>query len=107
MAIYQKERHFQSIIRELDVETIPTRFVKDITCYLRDGSVFTLTNDEFCGVDSATDNIENVVKDLEFFNLLADLKIQIDYDKVEKDVIVLVEQMLGPKTDNDQSNTSV
>lgn len=107
MAIYQKERNIQSILRDIEVDTIPAKFVSSLTCFLRDGTVFTLSSDEFASSDDADDSIEAVVRDLEFFEMLSDLNIQIDYDKVEKDVTGLVSKILDKPQTNDPSDTSV
>lgn len=105
MAIYQRDRNFRSIIDEIEVETIPLKFVRDITCYLHDGSKIILEQSDFEKVNN-TDNLENLIKDLDFFEMLSDLKIRIDFGKVEEDVSDQVTNILR-KVDNDQSNTSM
>lgn len=107
MAIYHRERHFQSIINDLDVETIPIRFIKDVTCDLRDGTTVVLQQEDLKGKSLTSRNIEAIVKDLDFFDMLEDLKIRIDFEKVEVDVVREVSDLLDQKDQNDQSDISV
>lgn len=104
MAIYQRNRGFQAIIDELEVNTIPIRFVRELICYLKDGRVFELKRLE--EVDDSTTDLETFLKALDFFDELQDLKIHIDYEKVELDVTDQVTELLK-RVNDDQSDPGV
>jgi hypothetical protein len=104
MAIYQRNRGFQAIIDELEVNTIPIRFVRELICFLKDGRVFEFKR--FETVDDLDTDLETFLKALDFFDELADLKIHIDYEKVEIDVNDQVTEIFK-KVNHDQGNSSM
>lgn len=104
MAIYQRDRNFQHIIDEIEVETIPLRFVRGITCILNNGLQVDLEQSDFLASTDASD-LEQFIKKLDFFEQLTDLKIRIDFTLVEKEASDQVTQIL--RKIDDQSNPSV
>lgn len=103
MAIYRRDRHFQNMMSEIEVETIPLRFVRNVNCVLHDGTTVVLGQSDFD--EDCKEDLESMIKDLEFFEAISDLRISIDFDKVEADVSEHVTQIL--KRIDDQSNPSV
>lgn len=79
------------------------QFVQDITCILSNGSTVILSQDDFDG--TYNEDIESMIKSLDFFDSISDLSIRIDFDKVESDVSEHVTQIL--KRINDQSNSGM
>lgn len=94
MAIYQRDRNFHKIFAEIDVAVIPLKFIKDVTCYLSDGRKIVLDGTDFDDTE-IDDDLEKLIKDLDFYENLTDLKIRIDYGRVEKDVENEVEKLLN------------
>ena len=103
MAIYRRDRNFQNMMSEIEVDTIPLRFVRDINCVLQDGTKLVLGQQDFD--QDCKEDLESMLKNLEFFESITDLRISIDFDKVEADVSEHVTQLL--KRIDDQSNPSV
>lgn len=103
MAIYKRDRHFQSLMSEIEVATIPLRFVDTINCVLYDGTHVSLNQSNF--TPESDGDIENIIKELEFFDSIADLRIDINFDKVEADVDNCVARLLKRK--DDQSNSGM
>ena len=103
MAIYRRDRHFQNMMNDIEVETIPLRFVRNINCVLQDGTTVVLGQGDFD--ENCKQDLESMIKDLEFFDAISDLRISIDFDKVEADVEEHVTQIL--KRIDDQSNPSM
>jgi hypothetical protein len=95
MAIYQRDRDFHQIFADIDVDVIPLKFVRDVTCYLNDGSTVILKEADFTEDERTKGNLETLIKNISFYEQVADLKIRIDYGRVEQDVVVEVEKMLS------------
>lgn len=95
MAIYQRDRDFHQIFSEINVDIIPLRFVKNITCVLVDGTKVVLEESDFPADEN--DNLETMIKDLDFYDQLADIRIHIDYARVEHDVSLEVAKILSDR----------
>jgi hypothetical protein len=91
------------MMNDIEVDIIPLQFVQDITCILSNGSTVILSQDDFDG--TYNEDIESMIKSLDFFDSISDLSIRIDFDKVESDVSEHVTQIL--KRINDQSNSGM
>lgn len=96
MAIYQRDRDFHRLFAEIDVDVIPLKFIKDITCHLNDGTQVILDQDDFKN-EGGDGDLEMLIKNLEFYEHLADLKIRINYDLVESEVGSDVARILKDK----------
>lgn len=86
MAIYQRDRDFRNLFSDINVNVIPLRFVHDVTFYLADGSKVTYDDTHFKTEDLNLNDLESVIRDLDFYEDLSDLSIRINYGLVEKDV---------------------
>lgn len=94
MAIYQRDRDFHRLFSEIDVDVVPLKFVKDITCILADGSKVVLHECDFADEAAKGDHIEQLLRGLTFYESLTDLSIRINYDRVEEHVVVDVDKIL-------------
>lgn len=95
MAIYQRDRDFHRIFSEINIDVVPLRFIKNITCLLEDGRQVILDEDDLREADEGNaDDLENLIKQLDFYENLSDLQIRIDYDLVERDVDDRVRDLL-------------
>lgn len=95
MAIYQRDRDFHRLFSEIDIDVVPLKFVRDITCHLGDGTKIVLEEKDFSEHDLEHNDIENLVRNLEFYESLVDLSIRINYDRVEDDTRADVEKILN------------
>jgi len=93
MAIYQRDRNFHQIFTEIDIDVIPLKFIRDITCYLTDGRKVVLDEKDFQNKSDDKD-LETLIKNLGFYEQMSDLQIRINYDRVEKDVEADVARLL-------------
>lgn len=95
MAIYKRDREFHYLFSQINVNVIPLRFVRDITCYLNNGAKIVLDRNDFSEDDLNDNHLENLVKNLTFYDVISDLKVRIDYKKVEEDVGLEVTKILN------------
>jgi len=95
MAIYQRDRDFNKIFSEINIDIVPLRFIKEITCLLDDGTQVVLDETILREANQGeTDDLEKLIKNLDFYESLSDLQIRIDYDLVERDVDNHVKNLL-------------
>ena len=97
MAIYERARDFQKIFNEIEIGIIPLKFVQDITCFLSDGTKVVLDEQDFNSNGVEINHIEHLLKSLDFYDILTDLQIRINYDRVESDVDDEVAKILSHK----------
>jgi hypothetical protein len=95
MAIYQRDRDFRNLFSDISVNVIPIRFVYDVTFYLADGSKVTYDDTHFKSDDLNLNDLESIVRNLDFYEDLTDLAIRINYDLVEQVVSRDVAKMLS------------
>lgn len=94
MAIHRNERRFQKIFSEIDINIVPVKFVKDVTCSLQNGNEIVLKAADLTN-KTADDNLETVIRQLEFYDKLSELKIRINYELVEREVDEQVKILLN------------
>lgn len=94
MAIHQRDRNFHRYLAEIEIDVIPLKFIRDITCHLEDGSSVTLSEGDFNPDDIENNHTENVLRNLDYFDNVIDVKIRIDYTRVEEIVSATVSTML-------------
>ena len=98
MAIYQRDRDFHKIFSEIDIDVVPLKFIKDITCVLSDGRHIVLDEDDLREADEGNgDDLENLIRQLDFYENLSDLRIRIDYDLVQRNVGADVDKILSKR----------
>ena len=95
MAIYQRDRDFHKLFSEINVDIIPLRFIQDITCYLNNGKKIVLDATDLQDPKIKSEHLEGLIKDLEFYELISDLSVRIDYGLVEADVEMEVNKLLN------------
>ena len=86
MAIYERDRDFKKMFHEIEMSVIPLRFIKDIVCYLSDGSEIVLNEDDIKKADSGNSDLTTLIQSQKFIEMLTDLRIRINYELVEEDV---------------------
>ena len=95
MAIYQKDRDFHRLFSEIDIDVVPLKFVRDITCILGDGTKVVLNEGDFKTEADQGEHIEQLLRALSFYENMTDLQIRINYDRVEEHVGVDVGNILN------------
>lgn len=93
MAIFQRDRDFHRIFSEINVSVIPLKYIKTITCYLRNGTKVTIAESDIVANDCL--DLESMIKTLDFYESVADIKININYDLVEREVTIEVDRILA------------
>ena len=94
MAIYQRDREFHRLISEIAVDVVPLKFVRDITCVFGDGTKVVITEDDFALEAEQGAHIEQLLRNLSFYEDMCDLHIRINYARVEEHVSLDVENIL-------------
>jgi hypothetical protein len=94
MAIYQRDRDFHQIFADIDIDVIPLKFIRDVTCYLHDGTTVVLCEDDFTEDERTEGNLETLIRNISFYDQVNDLKIRIDYGRVEEFVHIDVNKIL-------------
>jgi len=95
MAIYQRDRDFHRLFADIDINVVPLKFVREIVCHLGDGSKVVLGESDFTQDDMEHNDIENLVRNLSFYDRLVDLSISINYDRVEDKTRADVDKILS------------
>lgn len=97
MAIFRRDRSFSKIFDEVDVETIPVHFIKQVRFIMDDNTEIIIDHEEMQKVDS----IEQLILGGSLSGNIVDMQIQLDYDSIEKDVTSNVNKLLNnDKTDD-------
>jgi hypothetical protein len=100
MAIHKRQRQFQKLFGEIIIETIPLKFVRDITCNLDNGTTIVIGKDEIRRSSEKFNSVEEYIQSLEFFSILSDLRIRPDFSKVEKDIESQLSEIFSGTTDD-------
>lgn len=91
MAIFRRDRSFSKIFDEVDVETIPVHFIKQVRFIMDDNTEIIIDHEEMQKVDS----IEQLVLGGSLNGTIVDMQIQLDYDSIEQDVTSNVSKLLN------------
>jgi len=82
MAIERKLRNFSKIMEDVDVVNIPVQFVKLVKITLTSGKQISLNSDDLVDIHHA----EQLLTDMSFSQDIEDMKITLDFSKIEKGV---------------------
>lgn len=110
MPINKKDRSFQNIVREIDIEKIPVEYVETMTLILANGDRIIFDGEDLEEIED--DNIVAFVmaaaEELgeEYGSAVENLEIVINYSRLEQEISDRTEKLLkGPS--NDKSNPGV
>jgi len=85
---------FDRIVKEIDAKEIPARYIEQILVQYYDGNVIELSGDEITHPIPMNRNVHwELMK--ESFKKMRDVKVFISTDKLELDVNIMVEDILG------------
>lgn len=91
MAIYQREREFNDILEEVEINTIPLRFVRSLRCVFQNGSTVLIDSEDLTDEDLNTKDVESLIKEQPFYESLEDLQIKLNRVAIERDTTDIVE----------------
>jgi len=110
MPINKKDRSFQNIVREIDIEKIPVEYVETMTLILANGDRIIFDGEDLGEIED--DNIVAFVmaaaEELgeEYGSAVENLEIVINYSRLEQEISDRTERLLKGPTD-DKRNTSL
>ena len=104
MPIHKKDRSFQNIVSELEISSVPTEFLQQLSLVCENGERILFdreTLDEI--VDSGEPNLVKTLIDIVeqegLEKKITDVELVIDYKKLEQEVHIKTKELLG-KNDN-------
>ena len=97
MPIHKRDRNFQKIVSELEIKSVPTQYVRELSLICENGDRI-----HFNGIDLDEIGEENVVATLiklvednnDLVSNIMDVEMVIDYTKLEQDVKQQTEKIL-------------
>jgi len=95
MAIYQRDRDFYRLFSQIDIDVVPLKFVKTITCILGDGSKIVLHQSDFSEQAEQGQHTAQLINSLSFHERMTDVGIHIDYNRVQESVVLKVTNLLS------------
>ena len=96
MAIVRKNREFSKIMEDVEVLTIPVRFIKKLTIFLEDDREIFFESEDLENLDS----IETLLYKASFSDEITDMRVELDFSAIEKTITKQVKILLDNK-DND------
>lgn len=84
MPIERKDRSFDRIFNEVEIKSVPPKYINEVKITLRDGGVILLSSMEEASEVTSSLNIEEI----------ADISISLDYDSVKRDVTTEIGDIL-------------
>lgn len=110
MPIHKKDRSFQNIIRDVNIDEIPLDYVERLVLALENGDRVIFEGEDLQDIDEPNIIlfIMSAVEELgeDYGSPVRDLEIVIDYARLEEEINKHTKKLLD-KDNNDQSNTSV
>jgi hypothetical protein len=110
MPIHKRDRSFENIVREVEIDKIPVEYIQTLTLILENGDRIIFDGEELLQIDE--DNIlgfiATVIDELgeEYNSPVQDIEFVINYSRLEKEIISMTDRLLNKKDDNDQGNSS-
>jgi hypothetical protein len=96
MAIVKKTREFSKIMEDVEVLTIPVKFIKRLTIFLEDDTDIEFDNSDLENLDS----LETLLYKASFSDKIRDMRVELDFSTIEKTITKQVKILLDEK-DND------
>lgn len=110
MPIHKRDRSFQNIVRDVDIDEIPLEYIESLTLILENGDRVIFEDDALQAVDEPNivlfimSAVEQLGED--YGSPVRDLEIIINYNKLETEIMHLTKKLLD-KDKNDTGNSSV
>jgi len=95
MAIERNDRSFSNIFDEIDMHTVPTKYILSILITLVSGEQIEIPADILQSMDSADDVIAGIERES-----ITGVDISLDYEAIKIDVTANMKSVLGELFDN-------
>ena len=104
MPIHKKDRSFQNIVSELEINSVPAEFLQQLSLVCENGERILFDKDTLDEiVDSGQPNLVKTLIDIVeqegLEKKITDVELVIDYKKLEQEVHIKTKELLG-KNDN-------
>jgi len=110
MPIHKKDRSFQNIVRDTDIDEIPLEYIEKVVLVLENGDRVIFEGEDLRDIEEPNIImfIMSAVNDLgeDYGSPVRDIEIVIDYARLEEEIKNLTKNLLD-KDKNDQSDSSV
>jgi hypothetical protein len=110
MPIHKRDRSFENIVREVEIEKIPVEYIQTLTLILENSDRIIFDGEDISQIDE--DNIlgfiATVIDELggEYNSPVQDIEFVINYSRLEREINAMTDKLLNKKDDNDTSNSS-
>lgn len=102
MPIHKRDRNFQKIVSELEIKSVPTEFVQQLTLVCENGDRITFEDETIQTFQDEKDFVSAMIKLVEdnddLQSNIVDVEIIINYKKLEENIVNLTKQLLDAKT---------
>jgi hypothetical protein len=102
MPIHKRDRNFQKIVNELEIKSVPTEFVQQLTLVCENGDEIIFDEDTIKIYQEETDFITALIKLVEdnddLQSKIIDVEIVINYKKLEENIGKLTKELLDAKS---------
>ena len=111
MPINKRDRSFQNIVRELDIEKIPVEYVDSVTLILKSGDSIIFEGEDLEEIEE--DNVISFIMAMsadlaeEYGSEVENLEIIMNYSRLEQEIVDKTKTLLNKGPKDDKSNTSV
>jgi hypothetical protein len=109
MPIKKKDRSFQNIVREIEIDQVPVEYIDTLTVVLENGDRVLFEGEDLEDIEA--DNIVSFIMAVademgeDYGSNISNIEIVVNYAELEQDVSEKVNNLLNKK--NDQSDTSL
>lgn len=110
MPIHKRDRSFENIVREVEIDKIPVEYIQTLTLVLESGDRVIFQGEDMSQIDE--DNIVNfimtVVDELgeEYDSPVRDLEFVINYSRLEQEISLMTSKLLNKEKNDDQGDIS-
>ena len=102
MPIHKRDRNFQKIVNELEIKSVPTEFVQQLTLVCENGDRITFEDETIQTFQDEKDFISAMIKLVEdnddLQSKIIDVEIVINYKTLEENIGNLTKQLLDAKS---------
>lgn len=90
MAIIRKSREFSKIMEDVEVLTIPIKFIKKLTILLENDKELYFNGEDL----QSLDNLETLLNKASFSDEITDMRVELDFSALEKTITRQVKILL-------------
>ena len=105
MPIHKRDRRFQKIINEVDIDEVPSEYIESVSLFLENGDEIIIEKEALETIDDENlfSFLMTAVAELseDYGSSVTDLQIVIDFKKLEKQVKSITKDLLEKKNTDD------